>query len=219
MARIVPPDTEYYLLHGCGRCSLFDTPACKVHAWQQELRMLLEIVRAHDLQESIKWSVPCFTVDGANVLSVTAFKPHASINFFLGSRLSDPQGILVKPGENSQSARVFRCTDTGTIRMHEKHLHDLVEQSVIVARADAGSASSGTSAKRKASVPAVEAPPEFLEVIAKDTRLAESFAGLTPGRQRAYLMHFASAKQSATRSQRILKARPRILDGKGMHDE
>ena len=217
MPRIVPPDTDYYLLHGCGRCSLFDTPACKVHAWQKELRMLLGIVREHDLQESIKWSVPCFTVDGANVLSVTAFKPHASINFFLGSRLDDAHGILLKPGENSQSARAFRCTDTDAIKKNEAHLHALVEQAVVIARADAR-AESATHSKR-ASVPVVAMPQEFSEIIAKDPTFGEHFARLTPGRQRAYLMHFASAKQSATRSQRILKARPRILEGKGMHDD
>ena len=41
---------------------------------------------------------------------------------------------------------------------------------------------------------------------------------LTPGRQRAYLLYFADAKQSKTRAARIEKYLPRILDGKGMLD-
>ncbi|MCW2972148.1 MAG: hypothetical protein JWN72_421, partial [Thermoleophilia bacterium] len=38
------------------------------------------------------------------------------------------------------------------------------------------------------------------------------------GRQRGYLLHFAGAKQSATRLARIDRATPRIFDGLGMHD-
>ena len=42
---------------------------------------------------------------------------------------------------------------------------------------------------------------------------------MTPGRQRAYLLHFASAKQSKTREARVEKCMPRILTGKGIDDE
>lgn len=39
-----------------------------------------------------------------------------------------------------------------------------------------------------------------------------------PGRQRGYALHFAGAKQPATRIRRIEKYLPAILAGKGMHD-
>jgi uncharacterized protein YdeI (YjbR/CyaY-like superfamily) len=41
---------------------------------------------------------------------------------------------------------------------------------------------------------------------------------LTPGRQRAYLLHFAAAKQAKTREARIEKCTPQILNGKGLMD-
>jgi len=41
---------------------------------------------------------------------------------------------------------------------------------------------------------------------------------LTPGRQRAYLLHFSSAKQAKTREARVEKCTPQILKGKGMDD-
>ena len=210
-----PASTEEYLLHGCGRCSLYDTPACKVHAWQDELQALLAVVRAHDLVEDIKWSVPCFSVDGTNILSVTAFKPHASLNFFLGSALRDDSGILVKPGENSRSARVFRCTDTESIRRNESDLHSLVEQSITVAR----SAPATKSRPRSSSVPDMAVPDEFTDIMRRDKEFAQAFERLTPGRRRGYLLHFGSAKQSETRTGRILKARSRVMEGKGMHDD
>jgi uncharacterized protein YdeI (YjbR/CyaY-like superfamily) len=51
-----------------------------------------------------------------------------------------------------------------------------------------------------------------------DPDLRAAFEALTPGRQRGYLVHFSSAKQSATREARIEKCLPKILAGKGLLD-
>ncbi len=61
-------------------------------------------------------------------------------------------------------------------------------------------------------------PAELVEALDGDVGLREYFEALTPGRQRGWVLHFSQAKQSATRAARIEKARPRILDGKGMND-
>jgi uncharacterized protein YdeI (YjbR/CyaY-like superfamily) len=45
-----------------------------------------------------------------------------------------------------------------------------------------------------------------------------AFEGLTPGRQRAYILHFAQPKQQKTRESRIEKCIPKILSGKGFLD-
>jgi uncharacterized protein YdeI (YjbR/CyaY-like superfamily) len=63
-----------------------------------------------------------------------------------------------------------------------------------------------------------ETPEEFQKKLAASPALKTAFAALTPGRQRAYLLHFSSAKQSATRTSRVEKCTPRILDGKGLDD-
>lgn len=178
--------------------------------------MLLHIVRSHNLEESIKWSVPVFAVNGKNVMSVTAFKPHASLNFFSGASLSDKHSLLVMPGENSATARVFRCTDTASIAKHEHALHALIEEAIALeSNSPAKRAAKAAAATARASV---NEPAEFTEIMAADTAYAAAFARLTPGRQRGYLLHFGSAKQSATRAQRIAKARDRVIEGKGMQD-
>jgi uncharacterized protein YdeI (YjbR/CyaY-like superfamily) len=51
-----------------------------------------------------------------------------------------------------------------------------------------------------------------------DPKSAEAFHALTPGRQKGYLLHFAGAKQSATRAARVEKHAPRILQGLGLDD-
>ena len=48
--------------------------------------------------------------------------------------------------------------------------------------------------------------------------LKTAFKALTPGRQRAYLIFFSSAKQPKTREARIEKSIPKILSGNGLDD-
>jgi uncharacterized protein YdeI (YjbR/CyaY-like superfamily) len=71
---------------------------------------------------------------------------------------------------------------------------------------------------KTAETPAQPLPEELLQVWKADKIFKQAFEALTPGRQRAYLMFFNAAKQSATRIERIGKFRSRILDGKGMND-
>jgi len=68
------------------------------------------------------------------------------------------------------------------------------------------------------SAAAFEVPPEFQERMEDDPRLAEAFHALTPGRQKGYLLYFAGAKQSKTRTARVEKHAPRILKGLGLDD-
>ncbi|MCB0037330.1 MAG: YdeI/OmpD-associated family protein, partial [Anaerolineales bacterium] len=61
--------------------------------------------------------------------------------------------------------------------------------------------------------------PEELQVkLDEDPDFKAAFEALTPGRQRGYLLYFAGAKQSKTRSARVEKYVPQILNGKGLHD-
>ena len=61
-------------------------------------------------------------------------------------------------------------------------------------------------------------PAELIEMYDKVFGLREAFRALTPGRQRGYILHFTGAKQAKTRTSRIEKCVPRILEGKGLHD-
>ena len=64
-----------------------------------------------------------------------------------------------------------------------------------------------------------DVPAEFLKRLEDDPKLAEAFHALTPGRQKGCLLHFAGAKQSATRRARVGNHAPRIVAGLGLDDE
>ena len=197
---------DTYLLRGCGRCNLFDTPACKVNRWRTELEVLREIMLSSELTEEVKWGVPCYTLGGKNVVLLGALKDNVSISFLNGALLNDPAGILQKAGENSHVDRLLRFTHLDQIIEKEAEIKDFVDQAI---------AYTAAGKKIETPRPAPEVPEELLSAFADMPELRQAFYALTPGRQRGYLLHFSQAKQSATRSNRIAKCTDAILRGKG----
>ncbi len=202
-------EVDTFLKDGCGRCKLYRTPDCKVHSWHDELLELRRIVLSTELKEEYKWSQPCYTIDGKNVLIVTAFKQYACISFFSGSLLSDDQNKLVIPGQNSQAARQLRFTSVDEVLAAEQLIKEYVHEAIQNERA-------GRKVKYNKEPEAL--PQELVERFEYDIEYKNAFEGLTPGRQRGYLIHFSQAKQSATRANRIEKSREKVLLGKGWNE-
>jgi uncharacterized protein YdeI (YjbR/CyaY-like superfamily) len=61
-------------------------------------------------------------------------------------------------------------------------------------------------------------PEELQNKFEEMPALKTAFEELTPGRQRAYLLHFSQPKQAKTREARVEKYVQQILDGKGLND-
>jgi uncharacterized protein YdeI (YjbR/CyaY-like superfamily) len=204
------PKVDAYLASGCGRCPFYDTPQCKVHLWIDVLEALRRIVLSCDLEEEVKWGVPCYTFQGDNVLLLGTFKESCVLSFLKGALLSDPEGILMKPGENTQAGRVVRFTHLQEVLKIESTLKTYIYEAIEVERA-------GLKVQLKAS--SEYAIPEELQLKLNEfPAFQEAFFALSPGRQRGYLLHFSQPKQSQTREARILKCIPQILAGKGMQD-
>ncbi|OWU82901.1 hypothetical protein ATO6_21610 [Oceanicola sp. 22II-s10i] len=177
--------------------------------WQDEARMFREILLATPLVETFKWRQPCYGWEGENVALVGVFRDFCALSIFRGVLLNDPEGILVPPGENSRSARIFRATSTEDISAHRDALHACLLEAIELHRA-------GRTVAPMDGDP--DHPEELTEALDADPGLAEAFAALTPGRRRGWILQFAGAKQAATRRSRIEKAMPRILEGQGPHD-
>lgn len=201
---------DIYFTAGCGRCPLGNTPACKVNNWTEELETLRALVLDCGLNEELKWGVPCYTFEKNNVVIIGAFKEFCVLSFFKGALLKDAEKILIKPGENSQAARVVRFTDARKIVENEKILKDYVREAIEVER-------SGLKIKFK-DVSEFEMPEELQTKLDRFPHLKTAFTALTPGRQKGYILYFSQPKQSKTRTTRIEKCMPKILIGKGLHD-
>jgi uncharacterized protein YdeI (YjbR/CyaY-like superfamily) len=181
-----------------------------VPLWREELLALREIMLETDLTESYKWGQPCYTYNDKNLVLLGGFASSFVVSFFNGSLLQDPEGILEFAGLNSRVAKVLRFTDGSQIAPLENTIKSYVAESIVLEQ---------TGIKIQTS-PANElpVPKELLDAFARFKGLEQAFYALTPGRQRGYLMHVASAKQAATRTSRIEKCVDKILDGKGLQE-
>ncbi len=200
---------EEYLDIGCGRCPLVGTPSCKVQTWQNEIVALRKIILKSELNEELKWSNPCYTFDGNNVLMISALKNYAVIGFFKGSLLDDPHNLLESPGKNSQAVKRLTFTDTAVIHDQEQIILDYITQAIEFEK-------KGLKVEFKKEPEPI--PKELESVFENDPALKSAFFELTPGRQRGYILHFSQAKQAKTRFARIEKYIPKIMGGKGFHD-
>ncbi|MBI5611285.1 MAG: YdeI/OmpD-associated family protein [Deltaproteobacteria bacterium] len=200
---------DSYLQDGCGRCDLYRTPNCKVLRWTPALVQLRELALASGLTEELKWGSPCYTLEGKNVAMIVAFKESCALQFFKGAAMSDPDGLLERPGPNSQYGRFVRFLANEHVAPKRPQLLKLLEQAIALERA-------GVQVEPKAEREPL--PEELEQRLAADPKLAEAFQALTPGRQRSHVLHISGAKQSETRARRVDRCVPEILAGRGFFE-
>ena len=200
---------EDYFSDGCGRCSLFATPACKVNFWREQLLITRSIIQECGLKEEAKWGAPCYTLEEKNILMLSALKDWVIISFFKGALLEDPAGMLVRPGENSQAARMLKFRNSKDIIDKKEKIKAFIAQAIDIEK-------QGKKVEFKKELDPL--PLELLDKFEEYPELEKAFFLLTPGRQRGYILFFSQPKQSQTRINRIEKYLDKILQGEGMHD-
>jgi uncharacterized protein YdeI (YjbR/CyaY-like superfamily) len=178
--------------------------------WHKEIEKLRTIVLDCGLNEELKWGVPCYTFEKKNIVLIHVFKGYCALLFFKGALLNDPNGILVQQTENVQAARQIRFTNVKEIVKLKSTLKAYIYEAIEVEKA-------GLKVKLKKATE-FNIPDEFQKKLNKNAALKTAFYALTPGRQRAYLLHFSQPKQSKTRESRVEKSMPQILNGKGLND-
>lgn len=182
----------------------------KATRWTDAFAKLRTIALRSGLAEELKWGHPCYTLGGKNVFLIHGFKDYCALLFHKGALLDDPEGILVQQTKDVQSARQIRFASLAEVTKRARVVATYIERAIAVEAA-------GLEVKRKETTD-YEVPAELAAAFRASSPLKKAFAALTPGRQRAYLLHIGSAKQSATRAARVEKHRARILAGKGIDD-
>ena len=178
--------------------------------WQEAYEKLRKIALDCGLSEELKWGCPCYTSEKRNIVLIHGFKEYCAFLFFKGALLKDPKHLLIQQTENVQSARQIRFSDAGEIAKLKATLKSYINEAIALEK-------SGVKVNLK-QTSEFEMPVEFKEKLARTPALKRAFAGLTPGRQRGYLLYFSAAKQAKTRVARIEKYTPQILKGKGLDD-
>lgn len=178
--------------------------------WKEAYEQLRSLALDSGLEEELKWGHPCYTYKKKNVFLIHGFKDYCALLFHKGALLKDEHKLLVQQTENVQSARQLRFTGAAQIKKQQAVIKAYMQEAILVEKA-------GLKVDLKPTA-AFDMPEEFAQALKKMPALKKAFHALTPGRQRGYLLHFSSAKQSKTREARIEKNVDRILAGKGLDD-
>ena len=187
-----------------------DVYLSKLKKWQEEFKKLRMIILDCQLTEELKWGVPCYSFQKTNIVLIHGFKEYCAILFFKGALLKDANGILIKQTENVQAARQIRFTNVREIVEMETILKAYIHEAIEVEKA-------GLKVELK-KITERTIPEELQNKFDDVPALKTAFSALTPGRQRAYLLHFSAPKQSKTRASRVEKCMRQIFNGKGLND-
>ena len=178
--------------------------------WQKELAQLRKIALGCGLIETLKWGVPCYQYQEKNIVLIHDFKEYCAFLFFKGALLNNAHGILIQQTKNVQAARQVRFTNLKEIVKMNTVLKAHIYEAIEVEKA-------GLKVELKKTAQ-YDVPEEFQTHLKKNAALKKAFYALTPGRQRAYLLHFSAPKQAQTRTSRVEKCLGQILAGKGLND-
>ncbi|WP_299118038.1 YdeI family protein [uncultured Winogradskyella sp.] len=179
--------------------------------WQDALELLRSIVLKTELNEAVKWSAPVYDLNGKNVLGLGAFKHHFCIWFFNGVFLKDEHKLLV----NAQEGKT-----KGLRQMRFDKIEDVNKDQVLAYVKEAiENQRAGKEIKIERKGKTVVIPEELKAALSNDQDLQLTFEALTPGKQREYCEHIASAKREVTKLSRLEKIIPMILNGVGLHDK
>jgi len=178
--------------------------------WREELTKMSAILLDSELTEEFKWSQPCYTFQGKNVIVLGPMKDSCAFAFFKGALLQDVHGVLTRPGLHSQSTRWIKFTSVREIADMKAILKAYIREAIQIEK-------SGLKVKLKKTSD-LKIHEELQLMLDEFPDFKKAFEALTPGRQRAYIYHFSAPKQSKTREARVRKFMPHILKDKGLLD-
>lgn len=162
-----------------------------------------------EAEETIKWSMPFFTVNGKILCNVAAFKAHCSFGI-LGP---DARAEIAKDGYGSEEGMgTFGKLASVKDLPAESKLAGYLKRSA--GRIAAGKSPMAAAAARRQPRKAIPAPKEFTAALGRSARAKAHFAKMPPSHQREYLEWITEAKKDETRDRRIAQAIEWIADGK-----
>jgi uncharacterized protein YdeI (YjbR/CyaY-like superfamily) len=193
-----------------GMTSEVDLYLRRAKPWREELEKLRMIILGCQLTEELKWGKPCYSFQKSNIVILLPLKKYCALLFCKGALLRDVDGILIKPGENTQAARQMRFTNVREIVTKEGTIKAYINEAIEAEKA-------GLEVEFK-KITEFVVPEELQHKLDEIPAVKTAFNALTPGRRRAYLIYVSAAKQSKTRSSRVEKCLGQILKGKGLNE-
>lgn len=158
-----------------------------------------------EVDETIKWRMPAYTVGGKIILITAAFKAHCALNFWRGQELENQSS---SPEAMGQFGKVTTLDELPS----DQELERLVREAAQLAKS--APAPRKTKNEPKA---APELHPDFAAALEQAPVARTMLMSLPPSAQRDYFEWISEAKQEATRNKRIATALEWLAEGKRRH--
>ena len=180
--------------------------------FSEELISLRKLINSTELEETIKWNMPTYCLNGKNVLGIGAFKNHFCIWYHQGVFLKDEHDLL----NNAQEDKT-----KGMRQMRFENVNDINENVVLSYVNEAiENQKLGKEIKVKRTTKKDVSIPELINnEIQVNSEFKKAFQALSPSCQREYCNHITEAKRDTTKISRLEKIKPMILNGNGLHDK
>lgn len=183
----------------------------KYPEWKKELIAMNKIFQAPKMEETIKWGIPVFCVDGKNVAGYAAFKKWISVWFYQGVFLKDSKKKLINAQEGkTQALRQWRFEDLESIQKDEKVLLAYIKEAI---------QNSKEGKVVKVTKKPLIIPPELKAALTKNKTLQKKFDAFNLSDRRSFADHIATAKREATKQSRLEKIIPMIKNGTSLNDK
>lgn len=177
--------------------------------WRGELELLRRMLLKTELQETLKWGMPVYTLRNKNVVGLGAFKSYVGLWFFQGVFLEDRHHVLINAQEGTtKGLRQWRFE--GKEQIEEARVREYVQEAIENAR-------EGREIRPEARQ-ATAMPSELLQALDADERVRTSYYELSPGKQREYAEYISEARKEETRLRRLEKCIPLILEKRGLNN-
>ncbi|ETN97009.1 YdeI/OmpD-associated family protein [Zhouia amylolytica] len=188
----------------------FDEYLKKHKKWEKELTTLRTLILETQMEESIKWGAPTYSINKKNVVGLGAFKNHIGLWFFNGALLEDKNNVLINAQEGKTVAmRQWRFTSMDEIdkKLILNYLKEAISnqqegKEVISARSNN-----------------LIIPIELEQAFEENNKLKLAFGEFTPYKKKEFAEYLLEAKRDSTRLKRLEKIIPMILKREGLNDK
>lgn len=178
--------------------------------WIPALEKLRQLLLSTELEETVKWGMPVYTLQNKNVVGIGAFKTYFGLWFYQGVFLNDPKNLLINAQEGKTMA-LRQMRFSALEKIDDKTILAYVEEAI-------QNQKDGLEIKVQRKKKKLEIPKELQQAFNQDPKLLDAFRGLTPGKKREYTEYLLEAKRADTKIRRLEKIIPMILNGIGLHD-
>ena len=178
--------------------------------WQDALEKLREIMLSMEMDETVKWGSPVYTINGKNVVGLAAFKNYVGIWFYQGVFLKDEKKKLINAQEGKTKA--LRQWRFNTI---EEIDEDLIKTYVFEAIENQKQGKEIKPSRGKKLL----IPPELKNALTENEALQLQFNELSLSCKREYAEYISEAKREETKIRRLEKIIPMIMEKTGLNDK